>query len=221
MIRSDKYCYPGTGVLKNRLDIRNSETLDEVMNDLASVMWVLIRSHPETPSVERLFDIHRSMFGRIFGWAGELRTVRLSPAGFDRDYCPPNEVASRLEDLSAQLRDTDYLSGLDRWEFCVRLAEHWAEVTFIHPFRDGNTRSQSLWVSELAAHAGYELDWSRIDPLALRDVRLRSWNGFPMTLADYLFDRLLLVGAAPVAPRFDQPSSEVFAVVDRYCGVVR
>ncbi|WP_144440124.1 Fic family protein [Rhodococcus erythropolis] len=48
------------------------------------------------------------------------------------------------------------MRGRDREEFVVGLAEHWGEINSIHSFREGNTRTQFVFFSELARHAGYE-----------------------------------------------------------------
>ncbi|HKU10788.1 MAG TPA: hypothetical protein VJQ61_06115 [Sinomonas sp.] len=64
-------------------------------------------------------------------------------------------------------------------------------MTAIHRFRDGNTRSQSAYVSMLAERAGHPIDWRLIDVDLLRELRLHAMAGHEKALADYLHDRLL------------------------------
>jgi len=52
----------------------------------------------------------------------------------------------------------NYLRGMEPDQFTGRLAEHWGEVNVLHAFREGNTRSQRAFFSQLADHAGYVLD---------------------------------------------------------------
>ena len=57
----------------------------------------------------------------------------------------------------------NYLRGLDQSDFVAELAERWGEINVIHSFREGNTRSQLVFFSQLCEQAGYEL---RLDQLA-------------------------------------------------------
>lgn len=75
-------------------------------------------------------------------------------------------------------------------QFVDRLAYHWGELTALHPMRDGNTRSQSAFVTQLAAAAGYRIDWERVDVDELRTVRLHAVASSERPLADYLRDRV-------------------------------
>ena len=43
-------------------------------------------------------------------------------------------------------------------EFVDNLALRWVSLNVAHSFREGNTRSQLVFFSELAHHAGYHLD---------------------------------------------------------------
>jgi len=61
----------------------------------------------------------------------------------------------------------------------------------IHPFRDGNTRSQSAYVSSLAERAGHPIDWTAIDVPTLRNLRLVAVAGRHEPLAGYLRDHLV------------------------------
>ncbi|MBM4480032.1 hypothetical protein GS444_08040 [Rhodococcus hoagii] len=55
----------------------------------------------------------------------------------------------------------DNLRGLDRDQFVDELTTVWARVNYVHPFREGNTRTQFAFFRQLAAEAGYELDTER------------------------------------------------------------
>ncbi|WP_256520741.1 Fic family protein [Rhodococcus qingshengii] len=71
------------------------------------------------------------------------------------------------------------MRGRDREEFVVGLAEHWGEINSIHSFREGNTRTQFVFFSELARHAGYELDimqFAENGPLREEFVHARFYN---------------------------------------------
>ena len=43
-----------------------------------------------------------------------------------------------------------------------RLAYFYEQVNFIHPFREGNGRTQRVFWNRVAADAGYFIDWSQV-----------------------------------------------------------
>ncbi|MFE5876925.1 Fic family protein [Rhodococcus sp. NPDC056506] len=78
-----------------------------------------------------------------------------------------------------RLAKHDRLRGRDREEFLSGLAEHWVEINTIHSFREGNTRTQFVFFSELARHAGYELDITQFTEnrsLRAKFVHARFYN---------------------------------------------
>ena len=58
------------------------------------------------------------------------------------------------------MRNTDFLRGLTRETFAVQAADLMAELNAIHPFREGNGRTQRLFMRELAKGAGHNLDFA-------------------------------------------------------------
>lgn len=73
----------------------------------------------------------------------------------------------------------DLLRGRDREEFVAGLAYHWGEINTIHSFREVNTRTQSVFFSQLAREAGYELDvgqFAENSPLRTEFVQARFYN---------------------------------------------
>lgn len=205
MFGDDKYTYPRSGgVLRNLLDIEDPDALDDAVNDLVTVSWAgLSRDLPAEFDVTYLRSIHAELFGDLFAWAGEFRDVELIASGADIMYCPHEEMQGRLDRLFADLADKNWLLGLDEWGFASELATVWAELTYIHPFRDGNTRTQSFYFSRLAIASGHPIDWLAVKVEHLRQLRLAAMRGFPQNLADYLHDRLLDV--SDLAPGYDDP----------------
>lgn len=44
----------------------------------------------------------------------------------------------------------------------LRLAYYLSEINALHPFREGNGRTQRLFIEILAERAGYEVDFSEV-----------------------------------------------------------
>ena len=194
MTLDDKYTYPGSGgVLVNRLGIRDLGRLDQALNDYASVAWVQLRllPPPEPPGFDYLRTIHREMFGSLLHWAGELRETDVQATGTGIAYARPEYISDSLHSLFRKLERENFLSGLDSSAFTDRLADRWGELSAIHPFRDGNTRSQSAYISAIAERTGHPIDWTSIDVPTLRNLRLVAVAGRHEPLAGYLRDHLV------------------------------
>lgn len=74
------YCYPGTNILKNKLNIRDIEVLHEAERDYSSVRQAELTNRGVTGdfSFKHLCSIHKHLFQDIYTWAGKTRTVDIS-----------------------------------------------------------------------------------------------------------------------------------------------
>ncbi len=203
----DKYTYPGSGgVLINAAGIQDRDTLDAAMNEVSSIALAKIREEPipARPDFEYLRRIHIRMFGDLLpDIAGKIRDVDVQATGTGIPYCRPEYIDANLATLFSKLAREDYLTGLDADTFTDRLADRWGELSAIHSWRDGNTRSQSIYVSAIAERAGHPIDWERVDVDELRTARLYAVAGNDRPLAAYLRAHLLEgseAGATPQAP---------------------
>lgn len=189
----DAYTYPGSGgVLRNARDITDLDTLEQLEVTLATLA-VEAMTIAGDPDFAMLSWIHREMFGDLYPWAGKLRTVPVSAAGEYRDvYCHPDDIADGVTELFGHFADQDYLRGLDQWDFLAGLDDFWARLTRLHPFRDGNTRSQVVLIDHVALQAGYEIDWPAVDPDRMRRVRISAALGNPNKIHWYLEDHELV-----------------------------
>jgi cell filamentation protein len=68
------------GVLKNKLGITNTQDLNEIEADLASlaIQELLQRTPPAAFSVAHLRSIHKEIFHEIYPWACEFRQVDIA-----------------------------------------------------------------------------------------------------------------------------------------------
>jgi cell filamentation protein len=86
-------------------------------------------------------------------------------------YSRMDAVATARLDNVLEEAKPEKLRGLKTPEFTARLANIYAEIDYIHPFRDGNSRTLRTFTKQLAKEAGYEIDWDRFGrSYAGRDV---------------------------------------------------
>lgn len=156
----DPYLDLSTGVLRNRLGISDAAELAQVEADLTAVrLTELTRTPlPGRYDLVHLQAFHRVLFGELYDWAGGLRTVSIGKAG--HVFCYPEDIPAVAASLFATLAGRDHLRGLSRGEFLDELTRLLADLNSLHPFREGNGRTQRAFVAQLARDSGHSLRWA-------------------------------------------------------------
>ncbi|HEY4418394.1 MAG TPA: Fic family protein, partial [Pseudonocardia sp.] len=147
----------------NRLGISDRAELARAEADLtASRLYDLQRTRLTGDyDLDHLRSFHRAIFADVYEWAGELRTVSIGRGGL---FCLPGDLLSSGSEVFGRLAHAHYLRGLDRETFVDRLADLLADVNFLHPFREGNGRTQRAFLAQLARDAGHRIRWALMDP---------------------------------------------------------
>lgn len=182
--QADPYCYPGTTVLRNRANIRDQAELDAFEHDAAQQRVSEPMPHGRL-SIRHYCAIHRHLFQDVYRWAGRFRTVRISKGG--SMFCYPENIPAEMAKLFRNLREEGHFRGLDRRAFAGKAAHFIAELNAIHPFREGNGRTQLAFLTLLAERAGHELDLDRMQPQAMLAAVIRSFEGNEAPLVKLIF----------------------------------
>lgn len=156
----DPYLDLEHGVLRNRLGISDHDELRVAEADYTSVRLAQLVRHglPGAYDLAHLQAFHRHIFGDVYDWAGELRTV---PIGKGASlFCHPDHIEADAAELFAWLARADHLYGLARPTFLDALAELAADLNALHPFREGNGRAQRAFLGQLAREAGRPIRWT-------------------------------------------------------------
>jgi cell filamentation protein len=176
----DPYCYEGTSVLKNRLGLRTQDQLTEFEHAISS-------QRAEEPLPAGNLDqrhycaLHRHLYQDVYDWAGELRTVRTSKGG--NMFCYPENIAAQLKKLFGKLAAAKQFRELDADGFASAAADFLAELNAIHPFREGNGRTQLTFLKLIAATAGHSIEFGRLDAPAMLQAMIASFSGNEQPLA--------------------------------------
>jgi len=157
----DPYCYPPDfSVLQNKFGIRDAEELDYVEREFVSR-----RSVGNVPTgrfdLAHLKAIHRHLFQDVYEWAGTLRTVEISKGGSQFQF--RRFIETGMADVHRRVVERDFLRGLDLDAYAREAGEIIGDVNHVHPFREGNGRTQMLYLRQLTAQAGHRLDVTRIE----------------------------------------------------------
>jgi cell filamentation protein len=152
------------GVLLNRLGITSAAALSRAEADLsfAAMLRLSVRPLPGSYDLHHLREFHRQIFGALYPWAGELRTVDLARTSQDM-FCRWRFIESYAAGIFGALAAENLLAGLSRHHFVRRLAHFHGEINALHPFREGNGRTQRAFLGQLAREAGWRVAWSELD----------------------------------------------------------
>ena len=161
---TDPYTQPN-GTLKNRFGIVGQDMLSRVEANFTAVRLSLIdQEGPRGPfTYARLLATHHYIFQDAYSWAGQERTTELYKVsdvhGPLHQFVPVGQLMRETERIfSALARDKD-LRELDRTAFCERAARLLCDINQLHPFREGNGRTQRAFLGALSKEAGYEVSF--------------------------------------------------------------
>jgi cell filamentation protein len=171
---ADPYCYPGATVLRNIPGLREQAALDEFETAMTAQ-----RADEPLPagrlSVTHYRAIHRHLFQDVYAWAGSFRTVRISKDG--SAFCYPEHIEREMAELFAGMKEKRYFRGLAPDGFAREATRFLATLNAIHPFREGNGRTQTTFLALLAAHAGHPVDLQKLDAEAFLKAMVASFHG--------------------------------------------
>ncbi len=155
----DPYVYPGTIVLRNKLNIHDAVALDRIERRLATQ-----RIRQGVPlgdfDLAHLKAIHRHLFQDIYDWAGDIRTVEISKGGSQFQF--RQYIETGMADVHRRIEAAKYFKGLTPGAFAERAGEIIGDVNYVDPFRDGNGRVQLQYLKQLAERAGHPIDLTRL-----------------------------------------------------------
>lgn len=170
----DPYCYPGTTVLKNRLGLTKQVDLDAFEAEITAQ-----RANEPLPQGRLGYthyrSIRRHLFQDVYAWAGRIRTVRVAKGG--NAFCYPEYIDGEMKELFAALAKEKNFKELDAETYAAKATHFLAELNAIHPFREGNGRTQLSFLTLLSEHAGHLLDLDKLDPEEFLAATIGSFGG--------------------------------------------
>ena len=170
----DPYAYRNTNVLRNRAGLRDANLLEAFELEMTA-----LRAEEPLPAgrygAAHYRAVHRHLFQDVYAWAGRYRTVRTSKDG--NAFCYPEHIARSMDKLFERLRARPFTGGADFPRFCAEAADFLAELNAIHPFREGNGRSQLAFLHLLGLRAGHPLAMRRVRAVTMLPAMIASFHG--------------------------------------------
>jgi cell filamentation protein len=167
------YTDPKTGVLRNLGNITDKDAL--VFAESAAVTKrsrELEASPIKIKDSTTLLAIHRYLFQDVYKWAGEKRTVEISKGG--KQFFPIDHFDTAFVYIDNLILEYRNIDRGDRQKISRKLAEILDTVNYLHPFHEGNGRTQREFLRTLALEKGLTLN---LNPADNADVYERYMSG--------------------------------------------
>ena len=131
------YCYKGTDVLINKLNITNDEDLYNAERELVSFRISAFNDKPLKGNFDfkYLKDIHKYLFQDIYSWAGDIRNCNIAKQDL---FCLTEHIESSGNDVFNKLKGEKNFVDYDSETTLCKLVELFADINALHPFRDEN-----------------------------------------------------------------------------------
>lgn len=116
----------------------------------------------EVGTVKGLQQIHAYLFGGLYDFAGQIRTVNIAKAGFQ---------FAMVQYLGQTLADVERMPE-DSFE---NIIDKYVEMNVAHPFREGNGRATRIWLDlMLKKNLQLCIDWSQVNKRKYLKAMTRS-----------------------------------------------
>ena len=157
----DPYIDQETGILRNLVGAKTWQDLQKAEADIIGISQIALANIPRTNDLAELQAIHKALFGKIYDWAGQLRTVDIKK-GSEEFFLSFAEFDTGTTFVFGELQKENYLKGLEQEKFVEKLAYFYEQLNYIHPFREGNGRTQRVFWNRVAKDAGYIINWKNV-----------------------------------------------------------
>ena len=134
--------------------------------------------------------IHRFLFSDLYEWAGEVRAVNISKKG--TQFTPAENIESQARLIFERLQTCNYFKGLPHNEFVEEIVDFYCVTNALHPFREGNGRTQRVFLTQLIRNAGYEINFADMDTDLLMIATIQSAQGVTDLLKLIFTESILL-----------------------------
>lgn len=116
----------------------------------------------EVGTVKGLQQIHAYLFGGLYDFAGQIRTVNIAKAGFQ--FAMAQYLGQALADVERMPEDS-----------FENIIDKYVEMNVAHPFREGNGRATRIWLDlMLKKNLQLCIDWSQVDKRKYLKAMTRS-----------------------------------------------
>jgi len=167
------YTDPKTGVLRNLANITDPDDLHFFESvAVAKRIKELYEKPIKIKGADSLLTIHRHLFQDVYSWAGEKRKVEISKAG--KQFFPTTHFDNAFRFIDTLISDFRNISKKEKLQLAEKLAEILDTVNYLHPFREGNGRTQREFLRLLALGKGLRINLNPPDNKSVYDKYMQG-----------------------------------------------
>ncbi|MCL2893128.1 Fic/DOC family protein [Brenneria tiliae] len=185
----DPYTYPDSDVLINKLGIEDDGEFEYAERQLSELAVLDIEFEEPPYDLHYWRYLHGKIFRDLFDWAGEIRIIDFAKG--QTRFCTVSRIEIEANKIFTRLSGEGFLQGLERAALIVRLAEYYSDLNVIHPFREGNGRSQRLLFEHMIINCGYGISFEKIGVQEWLAANVAGYHGNTRLLAD-IFEKSIL-----------------------------
>lgn len=169
------YCYPGTDILINRLNIKDKYDLFEAEKRLTFIRLQELQLSPMPGNFDfkHLKKIHGYIFQDIYDWAGKERTVEIGKGNL---FCTTMYLQEYADSVFSKYYPQCQERKDNPEDFIKALADNYGDLNALHPFREGNGRAQREFARLVCLACGYSFDLSGTTHREMLDASVMSFN---------------------------------------------
>lgn len=177
-------CYEGTACLINKFGIKDDKQLSLVEGQITFAKGSELERNPIKGSFDfrHYKSIHKYLFDEIYDWAGKIRSVDMSKKG--TSFAKADGIEQLANACFARLKTENYFKGQEFNEFVSNIVDFYCVTNMLHPFREGNGRTQRIFISQLIRFAGYDINFSSINVDDLMSATVQAANGVDVYLKE-------------------------------------
>ena len=174
LYKGSKYCYENSGTLINKLNIKDYKQLEEYEAKITAAKSLGLRIKGITGDFDKkhYISIHKYLFEDIYSFAGKFREENIGKGEFR--FASFEYIEPELDRLLNELKKENFLARLSKQELANRLAYYLSELNVLHPFREGNGRTNREFIRQLALKNGYTLNLKNTPPQKVLEASIKS-----------------------------------------------
>lgn len=145
------------GLLHNLANIKNEKILLAYESfKVSKRVEELLESPFKIKDSNTLLKIHHYLFQDVYEWAGQVRTVNISKDG--KPFFNGERFNLGFQYIDTLISEYRKIKKSNISELSKKLAEILDNVNYLHPFREGNGRTQREFIRLLALEKGLMLN---------------------------------------------------------------
>lgn len=167
------YTDPKSGLLRNLQLITEPDVLIFVESvSVTKRLQELYENPIKIKGIDSIFKIHKHLFQDIYSWAGKKRNVEISKDG--KQFFPTSHFDEAFKYIESLIIDYKGTPIQNKISLAEKLAKILDNINYLHPFREGNGRTQREFLRLLAKEKGLTLNLNPPDNISVYERYMKG-----------------------------------------------